>query len=117
MDGKIESSGGKSTTIALEIRTLSSEEKRKSALRGLGINWGLSLAFLPLPPVHWVATPFFFFFGFYWAFKKYKEGEYLKAFEFQCPECNQLVKLAEQPAKNSKEITCPHCRYLLRLTW
>jgi DNA-directed RNA polymerase subunit RPC12/RpoP len=117
VEGLIKSSGGKSVTIPLEFRILSLEERRRAAWKGLGINWGLSLAFLPLPPVHWLATPFFFFFGFYWASKKYREEKYLKELNFNCPECNSAVSFKEQPAKNSKEINCPHCRYLLRLTW
>lgn len=117
MDGQIKSSGGKSISISLDFRELSLEERRRAALKGLGINWGLSLAFLPLPPVHWLATPFFFFFGPYWALKKYREEKYFKSLIFPCPECSKQIEIAEQPAKNSKEITCPHCRYLLRLTW
>lgn len=117
MEGNISSSSGKSATVHFELRELSTQERRKNAFKGLGLFWGLSLAFAPLPPIHWVATPGFFLFGFYWAAKKYGQTTYLRAFSAECPECQGKVDVAERFAQSPTSLVCPHCRYNLKLEW
>ncbi len=117
MDVKISSSSGKETQAQVAIRTLSPEEKRANALKGLGIFWGLSLVTLPLPPLHWVTVPGFFLFGIYWGLKKLKEGETFEPARFPCPECGQEVPLQAQAARNPLAFVCPSCRYGLKLYW
>jgi len=64
VDAQISSSSGKKVGVALEPRIRPVGDRRVAALKGLGIGWGISLVTAPLPPIHWVTVPFFFFFGF-----------------------------------------------------
>lgn len=115
MDAQIKSSTGKEARAAVEFRQLAPSERRKRALQGLAICWGLAVLTAPLPPIHWVTVPFFFFFGFYWAAKKYRETVYLKPLSFPCPECAGAVTMPEQPWRERMEAICPHCRFRLRV--
>jgi len=115
VDGKISSSSGKEIPVSFGIHVLSSEEKRKNALKGLAICWGLMLVTIPLPPIHWVTVPGLFFFGIYWFFRKLREGEHFEAATFACPECGATFPLAPQPVQNPLAFVCPHCRYGLKL--
>ncbi len=115
MDANVRSSSGKQTKIQFDRRVLSKEERRRHALRGLAISWGIALATLPLPPIHWLTVPFFFFFGFYWSWKKYHETEHLIPFTFPCPECQKEVTVKAQVFHPLLSFVCPHCRYGLKL--
>jgi hypothetical protein len=94
---------------------LSAAEKRKNALKGLGLCWLISIVTIPLPPIHWVTVPFFFFFGFYWAFRKLREGTYSEAFTFSCPECSKPVNVAARPYSPRWEAVCPSCKFNLKI--
>ena len=115
MEGLVKSSSGKATTVHFSIRTLGAAERRRLALKGLGICWGLALATLPLPPIHWVTVPFFFLFGFYWAGRKYREDLHFMPFRFSCPECTKEVPVPEQAVRGRLEIICSECKYGLKL--
>lgn len=117
MVGKINSSSGKELDVTFTIRHLSAEERKKNAMKGLGIFWGLSLVSIPLPPIHWVTVPGFFFFGIYWFFRKLRELDHFEKLEFPCPECSQEVKLPPQVVQNPLAFVCPHCRYGLKLSF
>lgn len=116
MDALIKSSNGKETSASFGLRALDAREKRKNALKGLGICWLISLLTAPLPPIHWVTVPFFFFFGFYWAWRKLNEGTYSESFTFSCPECQGPVQVAARPIASSWEAVCPSCRFSLRIS-
>jgi hypothetical protein len=115
VEGKISSSSGKEAAIQFSLRTLSSQERKKLALKALGTFWGLSLLTIPLPPIHWVTVPGFFFFGIYWAIRKLREDVHFEAFAFPCPECAQEVRVVPQVRRNPLAFVCPHCRYGLKL--
>ena len=115
MNAQIKTSSGKETTIGLTIRTLSAAEKRKNAFKGLGFCWLLSIATAPLPPIHWVTVPGFFLFGFYWFFRKLREGSYVEPFSFPCPECQSKVEVAARPLVSHWEAVCPSCKFSLRI--
>lgn len=117
MVGVVASGSGKEEKIQFSLRILSTEEKRKNALKGLGLFWGLSLLSAPLPPIHWVTVPGFFLFGIYWALRKLREGVYFNELVFPCPECKKEVRLAPQVKQNPMAFVCPHCRYNLKLSF
>ncbi|MGZ3650022.1 MAG: hypothetical protein ACXVB9_09540 [Bdellovibrionota bacterium] len=117
MDGKISSTSGKEIQVRFDIRVLTSQERKKLALKGLGLFWGLSLATLPLPPLHWVSVPGFFLFGIYWGLRKLREPEHFENLNFPCPECGKEVKLPPQVVKNPLAFVCPSCRYGLKLQY
>jgi hypothetical protein len=115
VDALVKSSSGKETRTSFDIRALDAQEKRKNALKGLGICWLISIVTIPLPPIHWVTVPFFFFFGFYWAWRKLREGTYSEAFSFPCPGCQQTVQVAARPLAPQWEAVCPNCKYSLKI--
>lgn len=117
MDGQISSGSGKTSTAHFELKQLTAEEKRKLAFKALGFCWLLAVATAPLPPIHWVTVPFFFFFGIYQFFKKLGQPTYFSPFEAPCPECGKEVPVKAQVMKNPLVFTCPHCRFNLRLEW
>jgi hypothetical protein len=117
VDALVSSSSGKEQKVDLVIRVLSVEERRKKALKALGICWLLALGFAPLPPIHWVLTPGFFLAGPFVAWKKYLQTRYLSDLAFPCPECGKEMTLPSQPVKNPKAFSCKHCGYLLKLAW
>ncbi len=117
MDGKISTSSGKELRVQVNIRTLSAQERKQKAFRTLGICWGLSLATIPLPPIHWVTVPGFFIAGIVLFFRKLREPEYFEKIAFDCPECGKRVDVPEQVVKNPLAFVCPHCRYGLKLTY
>jgi DNA-directed RNA polymerase subunit RPC12/RpoP len=115
--GKINSASGKELDVTFGIRHLTPEERKKNALKGLGLFWGLSLASIPLPPIHWVTVPGFFLFGIYFFFRKLRQHDHFEKLEFSCPECGKEVKLPEQVVQNPLAFVCPHCRYGLKLSF
>jgi hypothetical protein len=115
VEGKISSTGGKEAQVHFTIRTLTKQERKKNALKGLGIFWGLMIATLPLPPIHWVTVPGFFLFGIYWSLKKLRESEHFENLRFPCPECGKEVALPPQVVRNPLAFVCPSCRYGLKL--
>jgi hypothetical protein len=117
VDALISSSSGKEQRVDLTIITLTQEDRRKNALKRLGICWGLAIAFAPLPPLHWVLTPGFFLGGPFAAWKRYQQSRYLADLTFCCPECAKEMTLPSQPLKNPKAFSCKHCGYLLKLAW
>lgn len=116
MDGLISSGSGKSTEIQFQIRSLSITERRQIALRAVGICWLLSALSIPLPPIHWVTVPFFFFFGIYRFFKKIREPEHFVPFTSKCPECGKPLEIGGRVFETPLQIVCPHCRFNLKLT-
>lgn len=116
MRAQIKSNSGKEVLTPIETRALDTAERRKNALKGLGLCWLISLVTLPLPPIHWVTTPFFFFFGFYWAVRKMREGTFVREFHFSCPECNARVEVKERPLAPTWEAVCPTCKFSLKIT-
>lgn len=117
MDGKISSTSGKELSVQVAIRTLSPQERKQKAFKAVGICWGLSLATIPLPPIHWVTVPGFFIAGFVMFFRKLREPEYFEKVVFPCPECGKEVDVPKQVVKNPLAFVCPHCRYGLKLTF
>lgn len=118
MEGTISSSSGNEKKITFAIRALTPQERKKNAMKGLGLCWGLSVLSAPLPPIHWVTVPGLFFFGIYWFFRKLNEGEHFEETAFPCPECGGEVKIAAgQVAQNPLAFVCPNCRYGLKLSW
>jgi DNA-directed RNA polymerase subunit RPC12/RpoP len=115
VEARIKSSSGKETRTSVELRILSADERRKNALKALGICWGISILSIPLPPIHWVTVPGFFFFGFYMAWKRWNEKVHSLPFSFPCPECGKTVEVKEHASKEQMEIVCPHCRYSLQV--
>ncbi len=111
----LSSSSGKSNSCDLTIRFLAPEERRKLALKSLGLFWAISLGTIPLPPIHWVSVPFFFGFGIYSFQKKIREVSRLAAFSVICPECAKTIGCPEQSLKSPILLTCPHCRFNLKL--
>lgn len=101
--------------VRCETRELPPAERRKSAVQTLGLFWGLALVTAPLPPIHWVTVPGFFCFGIYASLKKYKAAVELRPLSFPCPECRETVELTARSFQPDIALTCPHCRYLLRL--
>jgi hypothetical protein len=117
VDGKISSSSGKETKVSFGIHALSQKEKRKNALKALGICWGMMLITLPLPPIHWVTVPGLFLFGIYSFFRKLRQTEDFETAQLSCPECGASFPLDRQPVQNPLAFVCPHCRYGLKLSW
>lgn len=115
MDAQVKSSSGKETKTSFQVRALGAREKRNNALKGIGLCWLIAIVTAPLPPIHWVTVPFFFFFGFYWGWRKLREGEYSESFSFACPECQQNVQVAARPLAPSWEAVCPNCKFSLKI--
>lgn len=115
MDARISSSSGHETRVTLRFRNLSQQERRARAGKALAICWLISLATLPLPPVHWVTVPGFFLFGIYLAGMRWREISISEAFVFSCPECAKEVTASPQASKITWEVVCPHCRFPLRI--
>lgn len=117
MEGKISSSSGKELHARFEIRALSPQERKRNAMRMLGICWAISLCSAPLPPIHWVTVPGFFVAGIVMFFRKLREPEHFMPFTFPCPECGKEVAVPPQVVQNPLAFVCPHCRYPLKLTF
>ena len=117
MEGKISTSSGKEISVEVGIRQLGKEEQKKHALKALAICWGISLATIPLPPLHWVTVPGFFIAGFVMFFRKLREPAYFEHVAFKCPECGAAVEVPPQVVQNPLAFVCPQCRYGLKLSF
>jgi hypothetical protein len=84
-------------------------------MKALGICWLISLCTIPLPPIHWVTVPFFFFYGIYRAVKKYREPEHFIPFTVPCPECEKPIEIEGRVVEIPLALVCPHCRFALKL--
>jgi hypothetical protein len=115
VDALVSSSTGKTVTVTVPIRVLSSKEKQKRAIKALLLCWAASIATIPLPPLHWVTVPGLFLGGFYMFFRRMNEKEHSEPFSFQCPECGGEVKVEDRPLTHLWEQVCPQCHFALKV--
>ncbi|MEN0059040.1 MAG: hypothetical protein AAGB31_09410 [Bdellovibrio sp.] len=110
MQVKIYSQRDKSQTHEVAGHIYSQQERTRRALKKLGMFWGLALISVPLPVVHFVLVPVFFFVGPLMAHKTYKEEITLESTTMNCPECGKSVQFNQNSGLWPLHDFCPECR-------
>ena len=103
------------TSGHLEIKTYNPAEKTRTAIKNLGIWWGLSIVSILIPVFHFVLVPLFFFLGFFFARKGYNsEGKVLSG-HTTCPHCGNEITVAKGDLNWPVTEICQGCARVVRI--
>jgi hypothetical protein len=111
---RIQSLDGKETVTEVSIRDLTIKERALSALKWLGVFWGVMLAFVPIPMVHLVMVPLFFLIGpiaavIAFQVKRRVGKSGVGDSSVVCPLCGKPVDLSGQRIRERFKDRCPSC--------
>lgn len=101
--------GGKEGRGIAQAHLWSAEEKKKRALTGLAITWGLAVLSVFLPLAHFFLVPAFLIVGpfiFFWA--RRQNGK-ITALEAACPFCGEALQSSGSSINWPLRIVCGHC--------
>jgi|ETNmetMinimDraft_26_1059896.scaffolds.fasta_scaffold237236_1 hypothetical protein len=97
------------------IHQLDARERMLRALKVWGICWGLSLASVLVPVMHFVLVPGFFLAGPLAGWLAHRRTESLLGGQVQCPKCQRRFDIGAGGVVWPLQAPCPGCRTVLRL--
>ena len=89
---EVRGQGGVTSSATLQIASLTDRARFKRATKTSAILFGLAVATLPIPPIHWVLVPAFL------------DGQ------IACPKCQGSFELESQPPSWPLDLTCHKCK-------
>lgn len=92
------------------LRQLDDATRWKRALRSAGIVFGIAVACLPIPPLHWFITPTFLIASVVLLVRRLGQGTVIGGGGGPCPQCGKAIELEVQTPHWPLETVCPHCR-------
>jgi hypothetical protein len=95
-----------------ELRAVTPAEAKKKALTVAGICWGIALAMLPIPIVHFIAPPLLLLFGplLGWIVYRLNRGAAdVTSGGGPCPKCGAAISLAGRDATWPIQTQCSAC--------
>lgn len=107
--------GGEESSGWVIARTWSPEEQKKRALKGLGVMWGLAIASIFLPLVHFLLVPGFLISGPIVYFWLKKQTGRIIGITAGCPRCRFKVSVNEANLVWPLRMTCKSCFEPLRI--
>lgn len=112
----IESGSSNPTPVVNPVETMNPKDRMLRALKSLGIGWGLALACLPIPGLHFVLVPGFLLFGIGAFVKKLSETQKLSLKGSACPQCGKPLKASILYFRSDlPRLYCYECRHHLWL--
>ncbi len=110
--GKLES---KPTAGSIEIVNWTPAERRRRALRALGIAWGIGLFCVIIPLLHFVLVPGFFIAGIVAGLHYHRQLSILRGGEGICSDCAKEFRIEKSSHRFPLQELCEHCRATLTI--
>ncbi|MBI5451628.1 MAG: hypothetical protein HY940_09765 [Gammaproteobacteria bacterium] len=110
-----DSKGGEAEAC-LQLTRFEPRERLQRAVRMLGICWGLALAAVFVPIVHFILVPGFLVAGVVMAIRRYRQPTEPNGLHGQCPGCQRAVVLRLEAGETLPQWKyCPECNAGLQL--
>ncbi len=106
---EVRGQGGLKSSGTLQIASLTDRARFKRATKTSAILFGLAVACLPIPPIHWVLVPAFLIAAIVSFFIRIGTDELLDG-QIACPKCQGSFELESQPPAWPLDLTCHKCK-------
>ncbi len=100
---------GQSSPLLAEIKTCTSKDTMRKFFKTLLTYWGIALACVLIPLLHFVLVPGFFLAGIYMASKAFEFRYQLVEGSFDCPTCQKKVHLKDRWFESDTTAHCDSC--------
>lgn len=104
----IKSSHGSKPGV-VKVQRLNQEQRTKRAFKALGISFGLSIASIIVPILHFILVPGFFIAGPIFAYFLYKQKDMVMGGSGTCPGCSKPFSIARGAEVWPLEDVCGLC--------
>lgn len=105
----------KSSTVSIEVTSVSGTQKRKEFLKNIGLFFFLALLFIPVPGLHFVLPAVFVVVGIVKAKKSLRYHYHLKECELSCPECKNSLSIKARYLEQEFIVDCTNCRNQIKI--
>ncbi len=96
-------------TGELVIESFDHSQLMQRSFKKLGICWGIALACVFIPILHFVLVPGFIITGIILFFANFSKKTVLQASKLTCPKCHDLFELSERKIVWPTSDICEHC--------
>ena len=107
--------GQKSSTGEVRIFHWNSRERLMRGGKALALCWGLAIASIFIPVLHFVLVPAFLLIGPFLFYINYKQETGVLGGEVPCPLCQNSVKINSGPVRWPIFDICEQCKASVRL--
>jgi hypothetical protein len=109
------SNRGHSSSGSVELKIWDKKEKLVRASKALGIAWGLAIASVLIPILHFILVPLFILSGpivFFWVAS---QEQVILGGKGECPECHREFEIVRSPVKWPMSDLCNHCQAEIKI--
>lgn len=106
---QIKTNDFKAAEFTGKISEPSKADRLKESLKKMFIFWGLSIASVFIPVLHFFLVPLFLLMGIGFFFFQMKQTHVMENLKFNCPSCGQENKIIKMYFKDSHRFRCQSC--------
>lgn len=115
LPARLRFAGAEPTPAVARVAERGKSWRTRGALKQIAIWWGLALATIFIPLLHFVLPPLFVLVGIWRAYSAYTETRTLLSLRGPCPKCGTEQEFTELGRlKGPHTVTCAHCRWKLQ---
>ena len=112
----IKSPNNKTTPLEAEVLSCNRKELMPRGLKRMAKFWGIALACVVVPVLHFILVPGFFILGIYFGSETLKLKYKIIDGTFTCPDCNKTNCLKDLWFKETQAPICQECGVQVILT-
>jgi hypothetical protein len=105
----------KVSTGSVVLETWEKKERTARAFKALGISWGLAVAAVFLPLLHFFLVPLLLLAGPVAFFLVAGQGAVILGGKGECPECRREFNIVRTPVQWPISDSCNHCQAQLKI--
>lgn len=106
---------GDSEPGTASVQELTSSDCMKRALKTLGIFWGIGVAGVFLPVVHFIIVPTALLLGPIFAIRTYRQKTMISDVKALCPQCKAVLKIDKTAGQWPLKDFCQGCRNQIKI--
>ena len=96
-------------TASIHVKSLSYAERAANAAKTLAMIWGIGIACVFVPVLHFFLVPTAVIVGIALCFRKFGLAWQFTDGEIECPDCKKKFVVDQNPFNWPKHRSCPHC--------
>jgi hypothetical protein len=100
-------------TANIEVKSLAYAERMANALKTLAMIWGIGIACVFVPVLHFFLVPTAIIVGIAMSLRKFGLAHQFTKGEIDCPDCHKKFAADQRPFNWPKHRACPHCQVRL----
>lgn len=112
----VKSNKGNQAEGLVSVQTWDQPQRMKRALKTLGICWGLMIATIFVPVLHFILVPAFFLAGPIASYILYQQTSAIKGGVSKCPDCGSELPIAASADRWPLNDICTQCRAAVTIT-